>query len=157
MWKLANAVCLIWIPTLVYTIIKALKDKLNEKEIANCKCHNKGTCRIPISFHTKGIIYQANIDYDIPGYKQNCYLGSIQFWESFRESFNHIKYRNDMELSKSFWEIKKPNGTPKIIRKIIRICSSPIPNSKRCLYVLTRNTKLQLTKRITFWIKELKQ
>ena len=38
-----------------------------------------------------------------------------------------------MELSKEFWEIKKRSGTPKITWKIIRICRSYNPNSKRCL------------------------
>ena len=36
-------------------------------------------------------------------------------------SFNHIKHKNDTELSKEFWEIKKRNSTPKIIGKITKI------------------------------------
>ena len=47
--------------------------------------------------------------------------------------FNHAKYKNDTELSKEFWEIKKRIGTPKITGKIIRICRPYNPNSKGCL------------------------
>ena len=32
-----------------------------------------------------------------------------------KKSFNHVKHKNDTELSKEFWEIKRRNGTPKII------------------------------------------
>ena len=72
---------------------------------------------------------QANIDCDIAGYKQKCYLGSCEttFKDRFgnhKMSFNHVKHKNDTELSKEFWEIKKRNGTPKITWKIIRICRS---------------------------------
>ena len=106
-----------------YTYIhnhKVLNDKPNEMGINN---------------------YQANIDCDIAGYKQKCYLGSSEtiFKDRFgnhKKSFNHLKHKNDTELSKEFWEIKKRNGTPKITWKIIRICPSYNPNSKRCLLCL---------------------
>ena len=42
------------------------------------------------------------------------------FWNHKKLS-NQIKHINDMELSKEFWEIKKCNGIPKIIWKIIKI------------------------------------
>ena len=81
---------------------------------------------------------QANIDCDIAGYKQKCYLGSYEttFKDRFgnhKKSFNHVKHKNETELSKEFWEIKKRNGIPKIIWNIIRICRSYNPNGKRCL------------------------
>ena len=62
------------------------------------------------------MIYQTNTDCDIIGYKQKCDLGST-FKDCFgnhKKSFNHIKHKNDAELSKEFWETKKSNGTPKI-------------------------------------------
>ena len=43
---------------------------------------------------------------------------------------------------KNFDEIKKRNGTPKITWKIIRICRSYNPNSKRCLLCL--NEKFEI-------------
>ena len=57
-------------------------------------------------------------------------------------SFNHVKHKNDTELSKEFWEIKKRNGTPKIIWNIIRICRSYNPNSKRCLLCLNEKYEI---------------
>ena len=95
--------------------------------INNCNCRNKDTCPLPKSCQTKCIVYQANIDCDIAGYKQNCYLGSCETtckdrFENHKKSFNHAKNKNDTDLSKEFWEIKKCSGTPKIRWKIIRIC-----------------------------------
>ena len=46
--------------------------------INNCNCRNKDNCPLPNSCQTKCIIYQANIDCDIAGYKQKCYLGSCE-------------------------------------------------------------------------------
>ena len=51
-----------------------------------------------------------------------------------KKSFNHAKHKNDTELSKEFWEIKKHSGTPKITWKIIRICRSYNPNIYIYLY-----------------------
>ena len=34
--------------------------------------------------------------------------------------FNHVKNKNDTELSKVFWETKKCNATPKITWKITK-------------------------------------
>ena len=85
----------------------------------------------------KCIDYQANIDCNIVGYKQKCYLGSCEtlFKDRFgnhKKSFNPVKHKNDTELANKFWKIKKRSGTPKITWKIIRICRSYNPNSKRC-------------------------
>ena len=49
-------------------------------------------------------IYQANIDCDIAGYKQKCYLGSCEttFKDRFgnhKKSFSHLKHKNDTKLS----------------------------------------------------------
>ena len=115
-----------------YTYIhnhKFLNDKPNEMRINNCNCRNKDNCPLPNIIQTKFIIYQANIDCDIAGYKQNCYLGSCETTFKYRfgnhkKSLNQLKHKNDTELSKEFWEIKKRNGTPKITWKIIRTCPS---------------------------------
>ena len=98
---------------------KVLNDKPDETGINNCNCRNKDTCPLPKSCQTKYIVYQANIDRDIAGYKQKCYLGSCEttFKDRFgnhKKSFNHVKHKNDKELLKEFWEIKKRSGTPKI-------------------------------------------
>ena len=79
---------------------------------------------------------QANIDRDIAGYKQKCYLGSREttFKDRFgnhKKFFNHVKHKNDTELSKESWEIKNRIGTPKITWRISRTCRPYNPNSKR--------------------------
>ena len=134
-----------------YTYIhnhKVLNDKPNETRINNSNCHNKDTCPLPNSCQTRGIVYQVNTDCDIAGCKQKCYLGSCEttFKDRFgnHKSFNHVKHKNDTELSREFWEIKKHNGTAKITWKIIRICCSYNPNSKRCLLCL--NEKYEIAK-----------
>ena len=80
---------------------KVLNDKPNEMGINNCNCRNKDTCPLPTSYQTKCIIYQANIDCDIAGYKQKCYLGSCEttFKDRFEnhKSFNHVKHKNDTD------------------------------------------------------------
>ena len=47
-----------------------------------------------------------------------------------------------MELSKEFWEIKKRRVTPKTTWKIIRMCRSYNPNSKRCLLCLNEKYEI---------------
>ena len=120
---------------------------MNETGINNCNCHNKDTCPLPKSCQTKCIVYQANIDCDIARYKQKYYLDSCEttFKDRFgnhKKSFNHAKHKNDKELSKEFWEIKKRRGKPKITWKIDRICRSYNPNSKRCLLCLNEKYEI---------------
>ena len=90
---------------------KVLNDKANETGINNCNCRNKDTCLLLNSCQTKCIIYQANIDCDIAGYKQKCYLGSCEttFKNCFRNhktSFNHFKHKNEKNFQNNFWKSK---------------------------------------------------
>ena len=90
---------------------KVLSNKPNEMGINNCNCCNKDTCPLPNSCQTKCIIYQANIDCDIAGYKHKYYLGSCEttFKDHFgnqKESFNHIKHKNDTKHQKNFGKSK---------------------------------------------------
>ena len=93
------------------------------------------------------IFYQANIDCDIAGYKQKCCFGSCEttFKDRFgnhKKLFNHVKHGNNTKLLKEFWEIKKRNGKPKTTWKIIKICRSYNPNSKRCLLCLNEKYEM---------------
>ena len=108
---------------------KVLNGKPNETRINNCNSHNKDTCPLLNSCQTKCIVYQVNTDCSIAAYKHKCYLGSCETtfkdrFGNYKMLFIHVKHKNDMELSKRFWEIKKRNGTPKITWKVIRICHS---------------------------------
>ena len=114
---------------------KVLNDKPNETGVNDCNCCNKDYCHLPNSCQTKFIIYQANIDCDIAGYKQKYYLSlcETKFKDRFgnhKKSFDYLKHKNDMELSKELGGIKKRTGTPNITWKIIRICSSYYSSSK---------------------------
>ena len=87
---------------------KVLNDKPMETGINNRSCRNKDTCSLPDSCQTKCIVYPANIDCDIAGYKQKCYLGSCE--TTFKDRFgnhkklvNHIKHKKDTGLSKELW------------------------------------------------------
>ena len=120
---------------------KVLNGKPNETGINKWNFRNKDTYHLPNSCQTKCIVYQTNIYCDIAGYKQKCYLGSCEttFEDRFgnhKKSLNDDKYNNDTKLSKEFWKIKKRNGTPKITWRIITICRSYNPNSKRYLLCL---------------------
>ena len=95
---------------------KVLNDKLSETGINNYNRRNKDTCPLPNSCQTTCIIKQANSDCDVSGYKQKTYLGSCEttfkdhFW-NHKKSFNHVKHKNDTELSKEFWEFEKSEST----------------------------------------------
>ena len=79
---------------------KVLNDKPNETGINNCNCRNKDTCPLPNSCQTKCIVYQANIDCDIAGYKQKRYLGSCE--TRFKDCFgNHKKSIDQRNFGKS--------------------------------------------------------
>ena len=76
---------------------EVLNDKPNEMGINNCNCCNEDTCPLPNSCQPKCIVYQANIDCDIAGYKQKCYLGSCETtckdrFGNHKKSFNHAKH-----------------------------------------------------------------
>ena len=97
---------------------KVLNDKPSETGINNCNCRNKDAFPLPKSCRTKCIVYQANIDCDIAGYKQKCYLGSCEttFKDRFRnhkKSFNHAKHKNDTELSKRILRNQKAQWNTK--------------------------------------------
>ena len=53
-----------------------------------------------------------------------------------------MKHKNDRELSKEFWEIKKRNLTPKITWKNLRICRSYNTNSKCCFLCLNEKYEI---------------
>ena len=94
---------------------KVLDDKPNEMGINNCNCRNKDTCPLLKSCQTKWIVYQANIDCDIAGYKQKCYLGSCKttFKDRFgnhKKSLNHVKQKMIRNYQNNFG---KSNSTMK--------------------------------------------
>ena len=119
---------------------KVLNDTPNEMGINNCNSRNKDNCSLPNSCQTKFIIYQANIDCDIAGYKQKCYLGSCEttfkdLFGNHKKSFNHLKHKNDMELSKEFWEIKSAMEHQKLHGKLSEYVPLTIQTVSAAFYV----------------------
>ena len=66
---------------------KVLNNKPYETEIDNCNSLKKSTCPLPSICQIKSIVYQANIDCDIAGYKQKCYLVSRE--TTFKDPFGN--------------------------------------------------------------------
>ena len=102
---------------------KVLNDKPNEMGINNCHCRNKDNCLLPNSCQTKCTIYQANIDCDIAGYKQKCYLGSCEttFKDRFgnhEKSFNHLKHKMIRNYQKNFGKSKSAMEHQKLHGKL---------------------------------------
>ena len=90
---------------------KVLNDKPNETGIINCNCRNQDTSPLPNNCQTKCIVYQANINCDIAGYKQKYYLRSCEttFKDRFgnhKKSFNHAKHKNNTNYQKNFGKLK---------------------------------------------------
>ena len=110
------------------------------KQINNCNCCNKDTCLVPNSCQMKYIVYKANIDCDIAGYKQKCYLGSCEttFKDRFanhKKLFNQVKHKNHMELSKEFWEIKSAMEHQKLNEKLSKYVALTIQTVSAAFYV----------------------
>ena len=89
----------------------------------NHKGPNDKPNEIPNSCQTKCVIYQANIDSDIAGYKQKCYLGSCEtiFKDRFgnhKKSFNHLNHENDRNYQKNFGKSKSAMEHQKLLGKL---------------------------------------
>ena len=100
---------------------KVLNDQTNETGINNCNCRNKDNCPLPNSCQTKCVIYQANTNCDITGYKQKCYFDSCETTFKIvsgiiksRSTTLNIKiiqnYQNNFGKSKSAMEHQKLHG-----------------------------------------------
>ena len=56
--------------------------------------------------------------------------------ETIKNLFNHVKHKNDTELSKEFWKIKKPQqNTKKLHRKLSEYAILTIQTVSAAFYV----------------------
>ena len=129
---------------------KVLNDRPNETGINNCNCRNRYTCPLPNSCQTKCIIYQVNVDCDIDGYKQKCYVGSGEI--TFKEHFGkHVSTTLNIKMIRNYQEnfgkSKSAMQQQKITWKIIRTCRSYNPNNIRCLLCLNEKYDVATYKR----------
>ena len=90
---------------------KVLNDKPNETGINNCNCRNKDNCPLAKICQTKCVIYQANIDCDIAGYKQNVTLAHVN--QHLKIISGIIKSRSTTLNIKMIWNYQKNFGKSK--------------------------------------------
>ena len=92
-----------------------------------CNCTNKKQCPLKGQCLTESIVYEANITTNIPGYKEKVYLGVSEAtfkvrYGNHKKQFTKQRHKNDTELSKEHWKVKKQNGIPIIKWKVLRKC-----------------------------------
>ena len=71
---------------------------------------------------------------------KKCYLGSCEttfkdYLGNHKKSFNHVKHKNDTELSKEFWEIKSVVEHQKSHRRLLHYVVLTIQTVSAALYV----------------------
>ena len=94
-----------------------------------CNCRNKNNCPLDGKYLTPNIIYKAQVTSNQVHFKQKIYIGTAETdfkhrFNSHTKSFNLEHYKNDTELSKEYWTIKRNHFKQKVTRKIIRKCAS---------------------------------
>ena len=90
-----------------------------------CNCRNRNNYPLDRKCLTPNIIYEAQITSNQPNNKQKVYIGAAK--TDFKHRFNnHVKlfnlehYKNDTELSKEYWTMKRNHFTPIVTWRIIR-------------------------------------
>ena len=80
------------------------------------KCTNKKQCPLNGKCLTWSIVYQANVNANIPGYKEKVYLGVSETtfkvrYGNHKKSFTKQRHKRDTKLSKEYWKVKQQNET----------------------------------------------
>ena len=96
--------------------MKVLNNTAETEE--SCNCRNKNNCPLDGKCLTPNIIYEAQITSNQLNYKQKVYIGTAETdfkhrFNNHTKSFNFENYKNDTELSKEYWTIKRKHFTPK--------------------------------------------
>ena len=100
-----------------------------------------------LSNYYQNIVYEATITCNEQNYGKNIYIDIAETtfkkrYSNHKRSFNLPAYKNDTELSKEFWKIKRRNSVPQIKWRILRKCSRFNRSSLR--YNLCLNKKLEI-------------
>ena len=93
-----------------------------------CNCIRKELCPLNGNCQAENIVYEATITCYERTYSENIYKGKAEITLKKKDchhkrSVNLIAYKNDTELSKEFWNIKRRNPVLKIKWRILRKCS----------------------------------
>ena len=112
-----------------------------------CNCIKKELCPLKGKCQAENIVYEATITCNKQTYGENIYIGIAETtfkkrYSNLKKSFNLAAYKNDTELSKEFWKIKRRNFVPKIKWRILRKRSRFNRSSLRCNLCL--NEKLEI-------------
>ena len=131
----------------------------NNTATRTCNCTNKEKCPLHNMCLKTNIVYQATIKTNDDMSSEKTYIGISEGtfktrFANHKKSFNHEKYREETELSKEYWQMKKSNRQPIITFEILKECSSHNPESKLCnlctnekLFILENTDKHLLNKR----------
>ena len=93
----------------------------------------------------KESLYEGKNTSDLSKYKDKFYKGIGEHalrYGNHKKSFNHEVYKNDSELSKEYWEVRKKGGNPKVTWKILKKCSAYNSESKRCLLCISEKPEI---------------
>ena len=125
---------------------RVLEEKTTRNE-RQCNCRNPENCPLNGQCLAKGILYEAAVNSNIPGYEERLYKGITDrcFKERFKEhkkTFANQKYSNETELTKEIWRIKDEGGVPEIKWKILRKAQSYNPKTKRCALCLQEKLEI---------------
>ena len=121
---------------------RRLLDKLiinvGRPDVATCNCRSKGECSLGRHCNLRNIVYQACISpMECNNDGERVYIGiSARNWKqrlyNHRHSFSDPWLKNQIALSKYFWNLKDQGLTPQIKWKIVRQSSTTNSFNGRC-------------------------
>ena len=116
-----------------------------------CNCIEKDLCTLNGNCQARNIVCEGTITCNEQTYGENIYIGTAEItfkkrYSNHKRSFNLTVYKNDTELSKEFWKIKRKNSVPKIKWRILKKCSRFNRSSLRCNLCLNEKLEIALFK-----------
>ena len=82
-----------------------------------CNCLNVSECLLDGKCLEKDVLYQGVVSSNLSNYKEKLYKGICTTYfksksSNHKKAFTNKRYKNDTELSKELWKVKKRNGMP---------------------------------------------
>ena len=116
-----------------------------------CNCIKKELCPLTGNCQAENIVYEATITCNEQTYGENIYIGIAETtlkkrYSKRKRSFNLAVHKNDTELLKEFWKIKRRNSVLKIKWRILRKCSRFNRSSLRGNLCLNEKLEIALFK-----------
>ena len=103
-------------------IIRKFKESAKSADKPNCNCRQRAACPLQGNCLLRSIVYQASVTSRL-GKKE--YYGSTggtfkDRYANHKKSFNHERYKNETELSKYIWKLKKDNTDYELKWKVMK-------------------------------------